>query len=146
MARIAAGPSENHSGVYEFLLERMEEKCARRPEYVEAGFEGFFRCPDHGRLEAMRRNEPADVPGYMLPRSVRDGAAYQNAGRRVSPDGRTSMRPLTATVWPDGRIAYRDETAREWVENEMPEELYGNTSGMPMEQYRLQPTYRRKPM
>ena len=113
-----ARPSESHSGVYEALGQRLEEKCARRPEFVEAGGGGFFRCPDHGRLEAMRRGEPVEVPGYLLPRSVRDGAAYQNARHSHS-----FVRSLTATVWPDGRIAYRPESAREWLEENMPGEL-----------------------
>jgi hypothetical protein len=129
-----------HSGVYEYLRRRVEEQCARRPEYTEDGRGGFFRCPDYRRLEAIRSGEPVSVPGYLLPRAVRASAAFQAAAGEGRIQGRNMSRSLTATVWPDDRIQYRDETAREWMENEMPEELYGNTSGMPMELYRLQPT------
>jgi hypothetical protein len=109
------GDEFRHSGVYEYLRRRVEEQCARRPEYTEDGLGGFFRCPDYRRLEAIRRGEPVSVPGYLLPRSVRDGDAYKSAGREGRPDG-VAMRSLTATVWPDGRIAYRDKTAREWLQ------------------------------
>jgi hypothetical protein len=93
------------------------------PEFVEAGGGGVFRCPDHRRLEAMRRGEPVDVPGYLLPRSVREGAAYQGASRGVGRYGNPIVRGLTVTVWPDGRITYRAETARDWMQVEMPAEL-----------------------
>ena len=119
-----------------------EEREARQPALLEADPGGVIRNPQQRRLVAMRRGEPVDVPGYLLPRSVRDGTGYQSARRGVSREGNPIVRPLTATVWPDGRIVYRPETAREWLENEMPEELDRNASGMPMDQYRLQAPYR----
>jgi hypothetical protein len=109
-------------GVYEWLLEQLEQKCARRAEFVDAVGGGFFRDPNHARLEAMRCREPVDVPGYMLPKSVRDGVAYRSASRGVGRYGNPIVRSLTVTVRPDGRITYDAETAQEWLEQEMPGE------------------------
>jgi hypothetical protein len=63
------------------------------------------------------------VPGYLLPRSERDSAAFQAAAWEGRIRGRNTSRSLTATLWPDGRIQYRDETARDWMEEHMPGEL-----------------------
>jgi hypothetical protein len=105
-----------HSGVYEYLRQRVEEQCKRRPEYTDDGRGGFFRCPDYRRREAIRACEPVTVPAYLLPRSVQDCAAFQAAAGEGRIRGRNPSRSLTATVWPDDRIAYRDETAREWLQ------------------------------
>jgi hypothetical protein len=111
-----ADDESRHSGVYEYLRQRVLEQCARRPEYAKDGCGGFFRCPDYRRLEAIRRGEPVDVPGYLLPRAVQDGAAFQAAAGEGRIRGRNPSRSLTATVWPDDQIQYRDETAREWLQ------------------------------
>ena len=64
----------------------------------------------------MRRGEPVDVPGYLLPRSVRDSGAFIAAAWAGRIRGSNTSRSLTATVRPDGRIQFRDETPREWLE------------------------------
>ena len=74
------------------------------------------------RLEAMGRGEVVTAPTYMLPREVRQGAAYQTAIRGVGRWGNPIRRPLTATVHPNGLITYADETFEEMCENVLPGE------------------------
>jgi hypothetical protein len=61
MARIAAATGQ-YSGLYEYVRQKSEERADRRSEYTATGHGGWFRCPHHRRLEAMRRGEPVAVP------------------------------------------------------------------------------------
>jgi hypothetical protein len=63
-------------GVYVALRERLEERCVRRPETLHGG---FFRCPDHRRLDAMRAGEPVDS-GVCAAQVV--AGCRRRAGRR----------------------------------------------------------------
>lgn len=108
MARVAAQPAQKYSGVYEWLREREEQRVTRW-----GGSDSPY--PKH-RIDAFRAGEPVNVPGWMLPRAVRQSADYLSRHRRLHPDGTTTWSAQTATVYPDGRIVYRPETARELLD------------------------------
>lgn len=117
-----AKPSGTYSGVYRYLLECEERWAVLHPgrdEFVSDTRGGFFRCPHHRRLVALRSGEPVSVPGYLLPPQVRESGDYRRAAR--------GARAVTATVFPDSRIAYRPETAQEWMAEHLPDETIVQT-------------------
>ncbi|MCV7057547.1 hypothetical protein [Mycolicibacterium gilvum] len=112
MARIAAVVAAQYSGLYEWLREREEARVVRW-----ARNDGTpFPYPKH-RTEAFRAGEPVQVPGWMLPRQVRQSAEYLKHHRRVSSSGVTVWIAQTATVFPDNRVVYRPRTARELLDD-----------------------------
>ena len=113
MARIAAAPAAQHSGLYEWLREREEARVARWGRNDGTA----FPYPKH-RIEAFRAGGPVEVPGWILPRQVRQSAEYLNHHRRVYPSGPTVWTAQTAVVFPDNRVVYRPRTAREQLDDD----------------------------
>ncbi|ADT97178.1 hypothetical protein [Mycolicibacterium gilvum] len=113
MARVAAAPAAQHAGLYEWLRDREEARLARWARNDGTA----FPYPKH-RIEAFREGRPVEVPGWMLPRQVRQSSEYLKHHRRVSPSGVTVWIAQTARVFPDNRVVYRARTARELLDDD----------------------------
>lgn len=113
MARIAAAPTAQHAGLYEWLREREAARIARWAR--NAGTP--FPYPKH-RIEAFEAGAPVSVPGWMLPRQVRQSADYLKHHRRVYPSGVSVWIAQTATVFPDNRVVYEPRTTQDFLDDQ----------------------------